>query len=272
MPDPVPADLARALADAEARLDPFTRIEYYAEIDSTNTLAQKRAAAGRAHGLVILADTQTAGRGRQGRTWFSPPGAGLYMSAVLNPTVFAGTLSLLTLAAGVAAARGIERATGLALELKWPNDVVIGRPWRKIAGILCESVSSGSRVEAVIVGIGVNIRRSAFPATIAHRATALELETDRHIDAASVAVEILAALAEECAGEGPDRSTAIVDAWRKYGRAGLAGAAIHWNDEAGLHHGVARDIADDGALVVQHDGRLDRLIAGDVQWERLARD
>ena len=271
MPDPVPAEVARALADAHARLGVFTRVEYYHEIDSTNTLAQRRAAAGGASGLVILAETQHAGRGRQGRAWFSPPGAGLYMSVVMRPSAFSGTLSLLTLAAGVATARGIERATRLSVELKWPNDVVIGRPWRKLAGILCESVSSGSRVDAVIVGIGVNVRRTAFPQAIADRATALELETDREIDSAGLTVEILAALAEECAGDEADRNAAVVDAWRRYGRAGLAGAAIRWNDEAGTHEGVARDIAEDGALVVQHEGRLERLIAGDVQWERLAR-
>ena len=272
MPDPLPADLTRAMAAAAPRLGAFSHVEYFSEVESTNDLALAAAARGAAHGAVFLADTQRAGRGRQGRWWFSPPGAGLYLSVVLRSEAWAGALSLITLAVGVAAVRGLTAATGLALELKWPNDIVIGRPWRKLAGILAESASSGPRIDAVVVGIGVNLRKSAFPPEIADRATAIEMETDRPVDGAACAVEILASLAETTARLGHGDGAAIVDAWRRYGRAGLGGAVVQWSDERGLSRGVARDVDDTGALLVDVNGRRERVVSGEVQWERLARD
>lgn len=271
MSDPLPADLARALAIASPRLGPFGRVEYFAEVGSTNDLALSRAIQGAPHGTVILADGQRTGRGRQGREWFSPAGAGVYLSAIVRREAWDGALSLVTLAAGVAVARGLTAATGLMLELKWPNDVVIGRPWRKVAGILSESASVGPRMEAVVVGIGVNVRRSAFPPALADRATAIDMETDRHVDAATCAVEVLAALAEVSQQLGQRDHAAIVEAWRRYARAGLGGAAVHWNDERGVRRGIARDVDDTGALVVDADGQVERLVAGEVLWDRLSR-
>jgi BirA family biotin operon repressor/biotin-[acetyl-CoA-carboxylase] ligase len=270
MPDPLPAELARALSAASPRLGAFHHIQYFSEVDSTNDVALSLAARGAPEGTVVLADAQRAGRGRQGRAWYSPPGAGLYLSLVIRPAL-SSVLSLITIAAGVAVVRGLSAATGLTLELKWPNDVVIGRPWRKIAGILSESASAGSQIDAVVVGIGVNLRRSAFPPEIADRASAIDMETDRPVDAAACVVEILAAMAsmtqQLAAGDG----LAIVDTWRGYGRSGF-GAVVRWHDEQGPRRGVARDIDGTGALVVEAEGRLERLVAGEVQWERLNRE
>jgi BirA family biotin operon repressor/biotin-[acetyl-CoA-carboxylase] ligase len=269
MPDPLPADLARALSDASPRLGAFGDVEYVAETDSTNDLALKRAGLGAPHGTVILADAQRAGRGRQGREWFSPAGAGVYLSAVVRQESWAGALSLVTLAAGVAVARGLSRASGLALELKWPNDVVIGRPWRKIAGILSESASAGPRVDAVVVGIGINLRRSAFPPEIADRATALEIECDRPIDSAACIVEVLAALADVTDQLGQGDRSGIVSAWRQFARAGLGRATVQWSDERGARRGTATDVDETGALLVAVGDHVERLVAGEVQWERL---
>jgi BirA family biotin operon repressor/biotin-[acetyl-CoA-carboxylase] ligase len=272
MSDPLPADLARALRAASARLGAFHRVEYFVDVDSTNDLALQRAVSGAPHGTVILADAQRAGRGRQGRSWFSPPGAGLYLSAVIRSNAWAGALSLVTLAAGVSVVRGLTAATGLALELKWPNDVVIGRPWRKVAGILSESASSGPRIDAVVLGIGVNLRKSAFPPDLADRATAIDMETDRPVDAASCVVEVLAALADVTAQLGRGERTAVLDAWRQYGSTGLGGAVVRWKDESGARRGMARDVDETGALLVDAEGRRERLVAGEVQWERLNRE
>ena len=272
MSDPLPADVARALAIALPRLGPFGQVEYFADVTSTNDLALARAVQGAPHGTVILADTQRAGRGRQGREWFSPPGSGLYLSAIVRREAWDGALSLVTLAAGVAVVRGLSAATGLVLELKWPNDVVIGRPWRKVAGVLSESASAGSRIDAVVIGIGVNVRRSAFPAELADRATAIEMETDRPVDVAACAVEVLAALADVTQRLGSRDRAGIVAAWRQYGQAGLGGAAVRWNDERGVRRGIARDVDDAGALVVDADGQVERLVAGEVLWDRLSRD
>jgi BirA family biotin operon repressor/biotin-[acetyl-CoA-carboxylase] ligase len=266
-----PADLDRALDAAASRLGPFTRIEFLPETGSTNDIALQRAHEGSPHGTVVLADMQTAGRGRRGRAWHSPPEAGVYLSAVLRAEAWADALSLLTLAAGVAVARAIGSATGLAVELKWPNDVVVGRPWRKLAGILSETAAATPRVEAVVVGIGVNVRAGAFPPEIAHRATALEIELGRSVDRIAFIIELLAALAAVTDELRRGRGGEIVDAWRGMGRAGLGGAPVRWNDGGTQRRGLARDLAADGALLVDAGGgRLERLVAGEVIWDRLS--
>ena len=195
----------------------------------------------------------------------------MYLSVVLRPDAWSDALSLITLAAGVAVAHGLRAATGLAVELKWPNDVVIGRPWRKVAGILSESVSGVSTVDAVVVGIGVNLRPSAFPPDIAHRATALETELGRQVDRARCIVEIVAALADALGRLERRDGPWLLAEWRRLGSAGLGGAPVRWNDEHGARRGLARDLDADGALLVDAGGgQIERLVAGEVFWERLS--
>ena len=268
----LPADLAAAVAAGETRLDGFNRIEYFPDIDSTNDMALSYAGRGAPHGTVVLADAQHAGRGRLGRVWHSPPDAGLYLSAILRADGWAGTLSLVTLAAGVAVVRGLQAATGLAAELKWPNDVVIGRPWRKLAGILSESASASARVEAVIVGIGINLRASAFPPELQDRATAVELELGRSVDRAMCLVEVLVALAEASSHLAAGDREWILAEWRRYGRASLSAAPVRWHDGDRDQRGTATDIDDTGALLVETgSGEVRRVISGEVSWERLSR-
>src|SRR5688572_17482896 len=130
-------------------------------------VAASMAAEGAAHGVVIAAREQTAGRGRRGATWVSPPGAGLYFSFIARPGE-QRTLPLITLAAGVGVRDGIVRSTGLEPVLKWPNDVLIGR--RKLAGILAEGHALGSPAQAVVIGVGVNVRPASYPPDVAARA------------------------------------------------------------------------------------------------------
>src|SRR6185295_3892606 len=151
----IPEALAEALARARPRLGRLaSTLLYFPSTGSTNDIALARnakASAERPEGLVVVADRQTAGRGRRGHTWFSPPGAGLYVSVVLAPATarvdpMRATM-LLTLAAGVAIAEGVEAAAGVAADLKWPNDLLVGG--RKLGGILAEG--SG---DTVVVGYG----------------------------------------------------------------------------------------------------------------------
>src|SRR6185295_3237561 len=185
-PEPLPPDLARAIADAAPGLGPFAHVTYLAETASTNDVALSLAATGAPEGTAVLADLQRAGRGRRGREWFSPPGAGMYLSVVVRPGSLAGRLSIVTLAAGVAAAQAVHASTSLPVELKWPNDLVIGRPWRKLGGLLCESVGAGASVDAVVVGIGINVRSASYPLELADRATAIETELGRAVDRGAV--------------------------------------------------------------------------------------
>ncbi len=265
---PLPADLQSAVEAARHRLAGFDRIEYVPEAPSTNDLALVRAVDGAPAGTVIIADSQTAGRGRLGRTWYSPPEAGLYLSVVLRSPSWERSLALVTMAAGIAVAQGLRAATGLVPELKWPNDVVVGRPWRKLAGILSESVSSASEVEAVVVGIGINIRAGAFPPALADRATALEIELGRTVDRWACAVEVLAALAQAASRlSRGDRDWVSAD-WRTFGGAGLRGSSVRWMEGAEARRGTAIDIDESGGLIIDVAGARERVISGEVFWER----
>ena len=198
MSDPIPDDLARALAASSARRgrfgDPFY---FFSETGSTNDVAELLAEHGAPEGATVVAFAQTAGRGRFGRTWFSPAGAGLYVSIVCRNEAAA---PLLTLAGGVAVAGGIRAATGLPVQIKWPNDIVVAdrtRPARrrKLAGLLAEASSGGDGLQYVILGFGINLRPAAYPPDLADRATSIETELGRSVDGALVLAETLASFA-----------------------------------------------------------------------------
>src|SRR5690606_14769661 len=130
--DPVPDELAVALAREAGPLGPFARLRYCAVVESTNDVALALASAGEPEGTSVLAEQQTRGRGRRGRDWHSPPETGLYLSVVVRPPEASRAMAVVTLGAGVAVATAVRTISGLPVELKWPNDVVIGRPWRKL--------------------------------------------------------------------------------------------------------------------------------------------
>jgi BirA family biotin operon repressor/biotin-[acetyl-CoA-carboxylase] ligase len=262
-----PSELLTAVDRIRPRLGALARdVRYFPTIGSTNDVAARLAADPANEGVVVCADEQTAGRGRRGRTWFSPPGAGLYVSVVLMPggsVEPARATMLLTLAAGAALSEGIEAATGLRPDIKWPNDLLVGR--RKLAGILAEAAASGSRIESVVLGYGINISPAAYPPEVADRATSLETELGRAVDRPSVFAETLAALARRYGDLLAGRFDAILDAWR--GRApGCHGAAVSWQTPAGPCTGRTMGIDDSGALLVSVAGRLERLVAGEVVW------
>ena len=266
----LPSDIADALDAAGPELGPFAALRYVAEVESTNDLALALAAAGEPEGTAVLAGEQRAGRGRRGRVWFSPPGAGLYLSAILRPGGPPDALSLVTLAAGVAAARAIERTSGLPVELKWPNDLVVGRPWRKLGGVLCEGV--GARIDAVVVGTGVNLQPAAYPRQVADRATSIEVELGRPADRARLVVALLTELRQVAERLRSADRRWVCDEWRRFARAGL-GTRVRWRDhEQQDRRGRARDIDASGALLVETDGRVERVIAGEVIWEQFSRE
>jgi BirA family biotin operon repressor/biotin-[acetyl-CoA-carboxylase] ligase len=264
----MPPDVRRALEPLTARLRDFARrVHWLDATTSTNDVAAHFAERGAPEGTVVAAESQTAGRGRMGRAWFSPPGAGLYVSIVLRPP---GTVSahrnpaaLLTLASGVAIVEGVRAVTGLPAEIKWPNDVVIGK--RKLAGILAESTAQGGVLHHVILGFGVNLQPAAYPPDVARRATSIEAETGRAADRAQLFAEILAALAERYADLQAGRFDAILTAWRELAPS-LPSSIVEWDSPAGLRRGRAEDIDTDGALLVRVEGRVERLIAGEVRW------
>jgi BirA family biotin operon repressor/biotin-[acetyl-CoA-carboxylase] ligase len=256
-PASLPEELAGALLLARERLGTFAhRVLWYPEVGSTNDIAIALAERGAAEGVVVIADRQTAGRGRLGRSWASPSGAGVYMSLVLRPSSAVATL--LTLAAGVALADGIGAATGLLVHLKWPNDVHVGG--RKLAGILAEGAASH-----VVLGIGINIQRAAYPPDVAVRATSIETELGRPVDRGLVLAECLAAIASRYRELQRGRRHDLVEAWRRHA-APVLGRRVEFESSGGRQTGVAEDIEVDGALFVNMGaGRL-TIRSGEVKW------
>ena len=256
-----PDDIAAALAAAAPRLGPFARqLHWHATVPSTNDVAARLADAGAAEGLVVGADAQSAGRGRHGRTWASPPGAGLYVSTVLRPS--APVAPLLTIMAGVAIADGIAAATGLSPQLKWPNDLNVDG--RKLAGILAEGGTSVSGAH-VVLGIGINALPAALPPEIAGRATSLEGELSRPVDRGVVLAECLAALALRYAQLRDGDRAGIITAWRARA-ASLLRRRVEWHRDGAPTRGVAENIDDTGALLVRMPDGLVRVTSGEVTW------
>lgn len=267
-PEPLPPDLAAALRLTAARRGRFGEpLVFFPETTSTNDVAGKLAERGAAEGTAVVALAQTAGRGRFGREWFSPPGAGLYVSVICRDHVAA---PYLTLAGGVAVAEGIRAATGLPVQIKWPNDVVIpdggarGR-LRKLAGILAEASSGADGLHHVVLGFGINLRPAAYPPAIADRASSLEAELGRPVDGGAVLAETLAALADLLGRLAAGSAGAVLDRWRALAPS-ARGAPVSWDTAAGPRSGVAAGIADDGALLVRVGDRTERIISGELRW------
>jgi BirA family transcriptional regulator, biotin operon repressor / biotin---[acetyl-CoA-carboxylase] ligase len=268
MPDTLPEDLELALDRTEHRRGHFGRpMIFFHETASTNDIALAMADRGAAEGTTVVALAQTAGRGRLGREWFSPPGAGLYVSIVCRN---ASAGSMLTLAAGVALTDGIRNATGLPVAIKWPNDIVVsdmaapgGR--RKLAGILAEGVMGPGGVQHVVVGVGINLRPAAYPARIAGRATSLEAELGRAVDRAGLLAEILCAFNEHLSALAAGECRSVLDRWRERAPSAV-GTRIEWTADGLPRTGTTAGIDEDGALLVNAGKGVERIVGGEIVW------
>jgi BirA family biotin operon repressor/biotin-[acetyl-CoA-carboxylase] ligase len=249
---------------------------YYPVVGSTNDVARALAGAGFPHGTVVVADVQTAGRGRQGRRWQAPPGAALLCSTLLRPALPVAALPALTMAAADAAAA----VTGRPAALKWPNDVLMatagaaGRPappalaqageseppLKKVAGVLLETALAGHRLASVIVGIGINV--SAHPPELA-TATDLAAVAGRPIARAAVLDALLARLDHWAGAALAGEQAAVFAAWRA--RLVTLGRPVHVVTAGEAFDGLAEDVDTDGALLVRvAGGGRRRLLAADV--------
>jgi BirA family biotin operon repressor/biotin-[acetyl-CoA-carboxylase] ligase len=232
---------------------------------STNDLAAEIAGEACPDGTVIVADEQSRGRGRLGRSWFSPAGRGLYFSVVLRPGLPAAEAPVMTLVTAVAIAEGIRDRTGLAPDIKWPNDILFGK--RKVAGILTELATQGDQVAHVVVGVGLNVRgtRTDFPRSLRPVATTLEVELGRAPERAPLLVALLARLDQryvEFVRRGPGPS---LSRWRTFAR--FLSKRVRLTAPGGeVVEGVAVDIDPHGALIVRgRSGALQRVLAGDLE-------
>lgn len=225
--------------------------------DSTNSDALAAARAGAPHGSVYFADEQRAGRGRGDHAWHSAAAQGLYVSILLRPSA---RLPLLPLAAGLAAADAIHEATALAVDLRWPNDLLLGD--RKAGGILVESKSEGHTAAFAIVGIGINVHQQDFDPGLATPATSLDLETGRTIGRGPLLVSLLKslesealALAEPTASKTVLRRVEQSSTWLRGRRVQVHGPQACTGITEGLdEHGFLKVRTDAGLITVQTGG------------------
>lgn len=242
-------------------------VQVFHETASTNELVDRLARDGVGEGTVVFAESQTAGRGRLGRRWFSPPGRGLWFSVLLRPSLRPQSATQLTVLSAVAVARGIERETGLHPGIKWPNDIVFGT--RKCGGILLELSAELDRIRHVVLGIGidVNVASEEFPVELQDSATSLQQQSGRRWDRTALAVAILREL--DAAYDRLRRGDfhEVSDEWVR--RCTTLGRGVRIQMAGRIVAGTAEALDEEGALLVRTThGRLERIIGGDVTLEK----
>ena len=234
----------------------------YESLPSTNTEVARLAAEGAAEGLCVVAEEQTAGRGRLQRSWLSPKGAGLYFSALLRPSMPVNQWSLVTFMAALAVSDALRDACELKTDIKWPNDLLAGE--RKICGILAEAIET-EKGRAVVVGIGINLTKEAFPPNLNEVAISVEEATTKRPDREVLLAALLRAfsswylLLQQSGGQQQ-----ILEAWAS--RSSFAkGKRVKVTNGNEVVTGITGGVESDGALRVETDTDGVRIIrAGDV--------
>ena len=231
-------------------------VRRHADLDSTNRLAADLARAGAPEGVVVVADHQTAGRGRLGRTWEAPPGSSLLMTVVLRPALDAGRLHLATMAVALAAADACAEVAGFAPELKWPNDLVVQD--RKLAGILAEAGFEGNAPHWVVVGIGLNVNwPEELPAELSGIAVAANHLAGRDVDRERLLAQLLEGLATRYSS-----LDSVAEDYRR--RCATIGRDVQVELPGETVRGRAVDVDDAGHLVVDTGRGLRVVAVGDV--------
>ncbi|HEX2055080.1 MAG TPA: biotin--[acetyl-CoA-carboxylase] ligase [Nitrospiraceae bacterium] len=279
MSPPLPAyDVAAIQAGLQTAAFGRT-LHYHESLPSTNTTAITLAQEGARHGTLVLADAQTAGRGRRGRLWHSPPGRNVYCSTILRlPPSQAEYLTIIPLASALAVADAIADLTAVQCRLKWPNDVLIRN--KKVAGFLCESVG-GQSESIVIVGIGINVnsRPDDFPDDTRAMAMTLLSELGRPVDRSGLVSTLMNRLEERTDGVSPHTMPHLFTAYRnRCDTLGQLVRAVLGNGE--VIEGLAETIDPDGSLLIRLDeqkvaartGRLVRIRSADIVHLRRVTD
>jgi len=237
-------------------------IVHYFRTESTNDVAFELAAEGAEHGTVVVAEEQTAGRGRLGRAWHSEKSSGIYMSVILRPPLAPTAAPVLTLLAGVAAQQAVISSTGLAVDIRWPNDLLVNG--KKICGILTEMSAELDQLHAVVLGIGMNVNHRQMPAELKSTASSLRLETNRAISRVQVLVALLRELERHYGLLLQEGSTAITERWAA-ASSFASGKRVRVATAAGDMLATTAGLDPSGALRLRRDdGREELLVAGEV--------
>lgn len=267
-----PLDAPRRLLPVEIAAHLHTRrigkvVHHFDSIDSTNRHAMELARGSACEGEVVIAEAQTAGRGRLGRSFFSPDGLSFYGSIILRPAIPAARAPQITLVAGLAVAEAVEKQGGVRPGLKWPNDVRLGA--LKVAGILTEMESDAARLLHVVCGAGVNLNvpTEAFPADLRAIATSVLAATGRAVDRAAFAADLFACFErvyDEFLARGLCR---LRERWDEYSI--LTGQWVAVEGGRDAVEGEVLGIDEEGALRLQAPGHREvRVIAGDVTLKK----
>ena len=242
------------------------RIYHFFKTDSTNRVALELGHAGEPEGAVVLAEEQTAGKGRAGRAWQSDRGVGVYVTLLLRPKLAPVQAPLLTMMAGLSAHAAIHTQTGLAPDLKWPNDLLLRG--KKVGGILTEMHAEPAQVRFIIVGIGLNVNQEKFPGELAATATSLRIETGKQESRMELLVRLLREFESDYnrfLREGPAGVTQKFEAVSSYAQ----GKRVQVTSGAQSYAGTTAGLGPEGLLQVQRDdGQLVTVISGDVAEAR----
>lgn len=236
-------------------------VHHFDELASTNDLAKELAVHGVPEGTLVVAESQTRGRGRLGRQWDSPPGTGLYVSLLLRPELPPTEMPQITLTTAVAVARAVRRVTGLTPGIKWPNDLLLNG--KKLGGILTEMETESDRIRHLVVGLGLNVNNPSFPAELAAIATSLALATGRRHSRVRLLQAWLEEF-EELYGRFLAQDFAgILDEWRSL--AVTLGQRVTVRQGPQTICGRALEVAPDGALLLETDsGVVVRVTSGEI--------
>jgi BirA family biotin operon repressor/biotin-[acetyl-CoA-carboxylase] ligase len=242
------------------------RIYHFFRTDSTNRVAFELGQAGEPQGAVVLAEEQSAGRGRAGRTWQSERAVGIYVTLLLRPKLAPVQAPLLTMMAGLSAHTAVEAATGLAVDLKWPNDLIIRG--KKAGGILTEMHAEPGLVRFVVVGLGLNVNQERFPGELASTATSLRQETGKPQSRLELLVRLLREFESDYnrfVREGVASVVKRFEVLSSYAH----GKRVRVTNGTESYLGTTAGLAPEGLLQVERDdGRLVTVIAGDVAEAR----
>jgi BirA family transcriptional regulator, biotin operon repressor / biotin---[acetyl-CoA-carboxylase] ligase len=243
------------------------RIHYFEKLDSTQETAREFAANGAAQGTVVIAEQQSAGRGRMGRRWHSPPKVNLYMTVILRPKMPAAEVPRLSLVAGVAMAEALEAAAPGAVALKWPNDLWL--KGRKAGGIIAEAVADArQQLSCVLLGIGLNVNLAVreIPEELRSVATSLRAATGRHHDRIALAAALFSRLDTRYMETEAQGFEAVRPVWEQY--SALTGKRVTVAEGTSRQAGVVTGIDSDGALLLDTGrGTVARILTGDVSIE-----
>lgn len=237
------------------------KVYYFDETDSTNNDVRKLMAEGAGHGILAVADKQTAGKGRRGRTWISPAGANIFMSIGLKPELSPDKASMLTLVMALAICDTIHEVTGLDSRIKWPNDIVVNG--KKVCGMLTEMEAELDCIHSVVIGIGINVNQQEMPEEIRETATSLFLESGEKIIRAHI-IEKAMEYFEDYYAQFMEKGDLSLLKEAYNARLVNMDAGVRVLDPRGEYEGIAKGINTEGELLVERNGETVRVYAGEV--------